>query len=121
MTEKPASVETEAGFELIGKSQEEIVRLEAMTQANVQGVGGRIAFLVSSSLAVFPVILHVGSHSVNVGTLAERVVVTNAHNITLEVNILSRFLAISSFSIGVADTKHKLAASQGASPVKLRP
>ena len=44
--EKPASTEVETGSGLTRKFQEE-VRLEAVTKADVYGVGGRIPFISS--------------------------------------------------------------------------
>ena len=50
-----------------------------MTQADVQGVCGRIS--INLVFIVFPAILHVGSNSVHVGALGERIVVADAHNV----------------------------------------
>lgn len=65
------------------------VRLEAVTQADVEGVGGRIPIIRGSTKLCIHLILHVGGDRINVGTLAERVVVTDAHNITLEIKSAS--------------------------------
>ena len=101
------------------------VRLEAVTQADVEGVGGRIPIIRGSTKLCIHLILHVGGDRINVGTLAERVVVTDAHNITLEIkvgigiSILKSILnAVSSFGINIA---HTLPPATGASAVRLMP
>lgn len=86
-----------------------------MTQADVEGAGGRIAILVGDSL-VFIAIHHPGSNGINVGALAERIVIADAHNIALQVNVsFGRDFAVSRLSIGVADTEHTLPPQRGAS------
>ena len=74
----------------------------------------------------FPLILHVGRNSINVRALAERIVIANAHNITLEVEALVAslgiFEAVGRFSVNIAETKERLAPPQrGASPDKVMP
>lgn len=98
-----------SGLLLISKSQDEIVRLEPVAQANVQGVSRRIPILRGPCIHL---ILHVRGDRINVGTLAERIVVTDAHNITLEIkvdigiSILKSILnAVSSFGIDIAYTR----------------
>ena len=59
MKEKPASTEVETGSGLTRKFQEEI-RLEAVTKADVYGVGGRIPFVSSIVCICISLILHVG-------------------------------------------------------------
>ena len=71
----------------------------------------------------FPLILHVGRNSINVRALAERIVIANAHNITLEVEALVAslgiFEAVGRFSVNIAETKERLAPPQrGASDRK---
>ena len=105
---------------LISKSQDEIVRLELVAQANVQGVSRRIPILRGPIKLCIHLILHVRGDRINVGTLAERIVVTDAHNITLEIkvgigiSILKSILnAVSSFGIDIAYTEHGFAAGDG--------
>ena len=86
------------------------VRLEAVTQADVQGVSGRISINLGG--IVFPAILHVGSNSVHVGALGERIVVADAHDITLEFDVSNIVLAISRVSIRVADAELGNAATE---------
>lgn len=93
----------------------ERVRLEAVTQADVEGVSGGIAVLNLRGFdsLVFVAIHHPGSNGVDVGALAERIVIADAHNIALQVNVsFGRDFAVSRLSIGVADTEHTLAAPE---------
>ena len=63
----------------------------------------------------FNLILHIGSNGINVGTLAKRVVVADANDVTLEVKRFAAveiFETISLLSIKVTDTKHCFATSQ---------
>ena len=72
-----------------------------MTQADVQGVCGRISIHTVGSGLVFEAVLHVGSHCVHIGALAERIVVADAHNITREVILRALVSALSDCSASV--------------------
>ena len=87
-----------------------------MTQADIQSVCGGVGINTGRVATTdFNLILHIGSDGINVGTLAKRVVVANANDVTLEVKSFAAmeiFETISLFSIKVTDTKHCFATSQ---------
>ena len=84
--EKPASTEVETGSGATRKFQEEI-RLEAVTKADVYGVGGRIPFVSSIVCICISLILHVGGDAVDVRAFTEWVGVADADNIALDVKV----------------------------------
>lgn len=61
---------------------------------------------------VLPVILHVGSNGVHVSAFVARIVVTDIHNKTLEVDVLSLIRTVGSLRIGVDNSKHGLDAKE---------
>ena len=118
---KPASTEVEAGLANRCLSYIERVRLEAVTQTDDNGVRRGICITSGGTLSGrgFPLILHIGSDSVDVRALAERVVVANAYNIALEVKgsaVVGIFEAVGGFS-----PKRALPPQRGASPEKVMP
>lgn len=91
-----------------------------MTQADVEGVG-RDVKVVGTGLGFFKLnlILRPACHSVNIRALTERVIVTNANNVTLQINLIHFGMiceaghAIGSFCVNITETEHSLAASNG--------
>ena len=74
---------------LISESQEEI-RLEAVTQTDIEGVCGGFPFNRTCLGVSTHLILHVGGYSVDVSALAKRIVVSNANDITLKIQVRGR-------------------------------
>ncbi len=105
--------------ELIRKSQEEI-RLEAVTQTDVEGIGRGISFEHTEFRACVRLILHVRSHAVYVRTFAKRIGITGTYDITLDVDAVNGDFvacqnsvhAVSGFSIYITKTEHHSAAGQ---------
>ena len=117
--EKPASTEVETGSGLTRKFQEEI-RLEAVTKADVYGVGARIPFVSTIVRFCISLILHVGGDAVDVRAFTERVGVADADDIALDVKVPPSYLvirkfsvhAVSSFGVQIADTEHSPASAE---------
>ncbi len=117
--EKPASTEVETGSGATRKFQEEI-RLEAVTKADVYGVGGRIPFVSTLVRFCISLILHVGGDAVDVRAFTERVGVSDTNDITFDVKVPPSYLvirkfsvhAVSSFGVQIADTEHSPASAE---------
>ena len=117
--EKPASTEVETGSGLTRKFQEE-VRLEAVTKADVYGVGGRIPFISSIVCICISLILHVGGNSVHVRSFAERIGVTDTNDITFDVKVSDAFFvlckkpghAVCRLCVKIAYAEHGLTATE---------
>lgn len=107
-------------IELIRKSQEEI-RLEAVTQTDVNVVGRRIPFLCSSIAETgIGLIFHVGSNAVYIRTLAKWIGVTETYDIAFNIDagltlifcVKNPIHAVCCFGIQIADTEHDRAAAE---------
>lgn len=92
-----------------------------MTQTDVQGIGLELVFVINCDTLKIQLILRIGSNGVNVGALAERIVVTNADDVALQVGIAKSHIhdRVSSFGIDIAHAEHSLAAGNRSVTVRL--